>query len=127
MEKIVPKGISAEPNIQRGESSWGKILACYRNPNPARSLFELAITICPLGLLWLAMWWSLGVSYWLCLLLALPTAGFMVRLFMIQHDCGHGAFFRHRLVNDWLGRVIGVLTLTPYDFWGRTHAAHAAS
>ena len=47
-------------------------------------------------------------------------AGFLVRLFMIQHDCGHGAFFRHRLANDWVGRVIGVLTLTPYDFWRRT-------
>ena len=46
---------------------------------------------------------------------------------MIQHDCGHGAFFRHRLANDWVGRVIGVLTLTPYDFWRRTHAIHHAS
>jgi omega-6 fatty acid desaturase (delta-12 desaturase) len=45
---------------------------------------------------------------------------------MIQHDCGHGAFFRHRLANDWVGRVIGVLTLTPYDFWRRTHALHHA-
>ena len=47
-----------------------------------------------------------------------------MRLFMIQHDCGHGAFFHHRLANDWVGRVIGVLTLTPYDFWRRTHAVH---
>jgi omega-6 fatty acid desaturase (delta-12 desaturase) len=46
---------------------------------------------------------------------------------MIQHDCGHGSFFRHRLANDWVGRVIGVLTLTPYDFWRRTHALHHAS
>jgi omega-6 fatty acid desaturase (delta-12 desaturase) len=46
---------------------------------------------------------------------------------MIQHDCGHGSFFRHRLANDWVGRVIGVLTLTPYDFWRRTHAIHHAS
>src|SRR5262249_56220455 len=60
-------------------------------------------------------------------LLAVPAAGFLVRLFMIQHDCGHGAFFHHRLANDWVGRVIGVLTLTPYDFWRRTHAIHHAS
>ena len=57
----------------------------------------------------------------------MPAAGFLVRAFMIQHDCGHGAFFRHRLANDWVGRVIGVLTLTPYDFWRRTHAIHHAS
>jgi omega-6 fatty acid desaturase (delta-12 desaturase) len=56
--------------------------------------------------------------------LAVPTAGFLVRLFMIQHDCGHGAFFRTRRANDWVGRVIGVFTLTPYDYWRRTHAAH---
>ena len=54
------------------------------------------------------------------MLLAVPAAGFLVRLFMIQHDCGHGSFFRHALANDWVGRVIGVLTLTPYDFWRRT-------
>jgi omega-6 fatty acid desaturase (delta-12 desaturase) len=73
------------------------------------------------------MWLSLAVGYWLCLLLAVPAAGFLVRLFMIQHDCGHGAFFRHRLANDWLGRVIGVLTLTPYGYWRRTHAIHHAT
>jgi len=56
-----------------------------------------------------------------------PAAGFLVRLFMIQHDCGHGAFFRQREANDWVGRVISVLTLTPYDFWRRTHAMHHAS
>jgi hypothetical protein len=56
-----------------------------------------------------------------------PAAGFLVRLFMIQHDCGHGSFFYHRHANDWVGRVIGVLTLTPYDFWQRTHALHHAS
>ena len=67
------------------------------------------------------------MSYWLSLALALPAAGFLVRLFMIQHDCGHGAFFRTRAVNDWVGRAFGVLTLTPYDYWKRTHAAHHAS
>ena len=61
------------------------------------------------------------------MLLAVPAAGFLVRLFMIQHDCGHGAFFRHRLANDWVGRVIGVLTLTPYDYWRATHAVHHAT
>jgi acyl-lipid omega-6 desaturase (Delta-12 desaturase) len=70
------------------------------------------------------MWATLGIGYWLCLLLAVPAAGFLVRLFMIQHDCGHGAFFRRRLANDWIGRVIGVLTLTPYDYWRQTHAIH---
>jgi omega-6 fatty acid desaturase (delta-12 desaturase) len=56
----------------------------------------------------------------------LPAGGFLLRLFLIQHDCGHGAFFRSRKANDWVGRVLGVLTLTPYDYWRRSHAAHHA-
>ena len=98
-------------------------LAGYREPHHGRSVVEILITIVPLVLLWLSMWFALKLGYGLYLLLAVPAAGFLVRLFMIQHDCGHGAFFRHRLANDWVGRVIGVLTLTPYDFWRRTHAA----
>jgi len=92
----------------------------------ARSLAELAMTALPFAALWLAMLLSLRYSYGLCLILALPAAGFLVRLFMIQHDCGHGAFFRQRVVNDWVGRVVSVLTLTPYDWWRRTHAIHHA-
>jgi omega-6 fatty acid desaturase (delta-12 desaturase) len=57
-------------------------------------------------------------------LFTLPAAAFLVRLFMIQHDCGHGSFFRSKGLNDWVGRIAGVLTLTPYDHWRRTHAAH---
>ena len=72
------------------------------------------------------MWASLKISPLLCLLLVVPAAGFLVRLFMIQHDCSHGAFFRTRLLNDWVGRVIGVFTLTPHDLWRRTHAIHHA-
>ncbi len=106
---------------------WTKILGRYREPSHARSLFELIITVGPFVLLWVLMWIALDVGYWLSLIIALPAAGFLVRLFMIQHDCGHGAFFRHRLVNDWVGRVIGTLTLTPYGFWRHSHAVHHAS
>jgi acyl-lipid omega-6 desaturase (Delta-12 desaturase) len=66
-------------------------------------------------------------SYVLCFALALPAAGFLVRLFMIQHDCGHGSFFRRRSANDWLGRVLSILTLTPYDHWRGKHAIHHAT
>ena len=102
-------------------------LARYRNPNHGRSIVEVLITVVPFALLWLTMWWSLHIGYGLYLLLSVPAAGFLVRLFMIQHDCGHGSFFRHRSVNDWVGRGIGVLTLTPYDFWRRTHGIHHAT
>jgi len=104
-----------------------RALVDYRQPNQYRALFELGVTILSLVVLWVLMWLSLEVSYWLTLLLAIPAAGFVVRLFMIQHDCGHGAFLKHRLANDWLGRVLGVLTLTPYDYWKRNHAIHHAT
>jgi acyl-lipid omega-6 desaturase (Delta-12 desaturase) len=102
-------------------------LAAYREPNSARSVFELLITVVPFVLLWALIWVALDAGYWIGLALAVPAAGFLIRLFMIQHDCGHGSFFRHRSMNDWTGRVIGVLTLTPYEYWRRSHARHHAS
>jgi acyl-lipid omega-6 desaturase (Delta-12 desaturase) len=109
------------------ERQWTRILARYREPDPRRGVFELLITAVPFFVIWALMLFSLEYSYWLCLLLAIPAAGFVVRLFMIQHDCGHGSFFRSRQANDMLGRAIGVLTLTPYGYWRRTHAIHHAT
>jgi len=106
---------------------WAQILSRYREPNHTRSVFELAITAGAFIALWIVMLVVLRFGYWLTLVAAVPTAGFLVRLFMIQHDCGHGAFFRDRVANDWVGRVIGVLTLTPYQAWRRSHAIHHAS
>jgi omega-6 fatty acid desaturase (delta-12 desaturase) len=108
------------------ERVWTRTLARYRQPSNSRGIVEIGITLVPLVVLWALIWVTLDFGYWVSLLLALPAAGFLVRLFMIQHDCGHGSFFRHRLANDWVGRVIGVLTMTPYDFWQRTHALHHA-
>ena len=108
-------------------SNWSRILTRYRSPNAARSLVEILITFGPFVLLWAATWLGIYFGYWISLLLAVPAAGFLVRLFMIQHDCGHGSFFRSRWLNDWIGRILGVLTLTPYDFWRHTHAVHHAS
>jgi omega-6 fatty acid desaturase (delta-12 desaturase) len=118
-----------EPNNSAAHDpgAWAPLLARFREPSCARSTVELVITVVPLVLLWIVMWAALGTSYWGCLLLAVPAAGFLVRLFMIQHDCGHGSFFRRRLANDWVGRAIGVLTLTPYDFWRHSHALHHAN
>jgi omega-6 fatty acid desaturase (delta-12 desaturase) len=106
---------------------WLPVLNRYRAPSRVRSAVELLVTAIPFVLLWIAAWACLRWSYWLSLAIAVPAAGFLVRLFMIQHDCGHGAFFRQGQANDWIGRIIGVLTLTPYDHWRRDHAVHHAS
>lgn len=66
-------------------------------------------------------------GYRACLVLTIPAAGFLVRLFMIQHGCGHGSLFGDHRIDDWTGRILGVLTLTPYDYWRRVHAIHHAS
>jgi omega-6 fatty acid desaturase (delta-12 desaturase) len=119
---------AARPLLASEPRRWTQILKPYREPNLVRSTLEIAITFAPLATLWALAWAALHFGHWwLCLLLAVPAAGFHVRLFMIQHDCGHGSFFRHRMANDWVGRVIGVITLTPYDFWRHTHASHHAS
>ncbi|GHG98197.1 hypothetical protein GCM10010961_33320 [Pseudodonghicola xiamenensis] len=77
--------------------------------------------------LWAVASWALSISTALAIILALANAAFLVRLFMFQHDCGHGSLFRSRCLCDWIGRVIGVLTLTPYDVWRKTHALHHAT
>ena len=108
----------------RSSRDWVKILANYREPDALRSSFELAVTVVPFVLLWALAWWALSYSYWLAFAISVLNAAFLLRLFTIQHDCGHGAFFKSRQLSDWIGRTIGVLTLTPYDVWRRTHSEH---
>lgn len=104
-----------------------EILARYQRPSHRRSIVELLITALPLTLLWGGAIFAVRHGWWWGVLLTVPAAAFLVRLFMIQHDCGHSAFFRSHGANEWVGRVIGVLTATPYDYWRRTHAIHHAT
>jgi omega-6 fatty acid desaturase (delta-12 desaturase) len=108
----------------RSAQDWVKVLSAYREPQTHRSVFELAVTLGPFLGLWALAWWSLSISYALTVTIALVNAGFLLRLFIIQHDCGHGSFLKNKTAAQWLGRMIGVLTLTPYDVWQRSHAIH---
>jgi len=108
-------------------SDWIKKLAIYRKPDHWRSMLEILITVVPFILLWIAAWQALSISYLLSLLICVPAAAFLVRIFLIQHDCGHGSFFRSKAANDWVGRILGVVTMTPYHYWRRSHAIHHAS
>ncbi len=108
------------------EKAWLKILAMYRQPQLRRSVFELAVTAIPFAFCWAGALAAVHYGFWAGLVLIVPAASFLLRLFMIQHDCGHGSFFARRRIDDWTGRVIGVLTLTPYDYWRRAHAEHHA-
>lgn len=115
-----PHTIDAAAEARR----WVPILARYREPSDRRSLIEIAVTLGPFLLLWALGWWALSVSPWLAVAIALLNGAFLVRIFVIQHDCGHGSLFRRKKLGDWVGRVLGVLTVTPYDVWRRIHAAH---
>jgi omega-6 fatty acid desaturase (delta-12 desaturase) len=104
--------------------SWNAILRPYMKPSVALGALQIVTTIAPLVGLWIAMLAFVDVAYPVTLVLSVPTALFLVRLFMIQHDCGHGAFFRSPIANDVLGNILGILTLVPYAYWRRTHAIH---
>lgn len=118
-----PEPPAAAPDLPPARD-WVRILARYRDPDNLRSAFELAVSLAPYLGLWALAWWLLSVSYLLTVLVAVINGFFLVRLFAIQHDCGHRAFFSSRSLGDWIGRGIGMLTLTPYDVWRQTHAVH---
>jgi omega-6 fatty acid desaturase (delta-12 desaturase) len=135
LSKHLPAGASEAAPADRPEpgpenrrrSGLAARLRAYAEPDPKRSIAQLLLTLAAFAALWCGMWASLEVGYWLTLLLSVPAAGFLVRLFVIQHDCGHHAYFRRRFANDMVGRALSVLTFTPYGHWRSAHAAHHAT
>ena len=105
-------------------SAWKQIVAKYQKPSVPRGVWQIINTLVPYAVLWYLMYLCLAVSYWLVVPLAILAGGFMVRLFIIHHDCGHGSFFKSRKANDILGCITGVLTFTPYHHWRWEHALH---
>ncbi|MDE2054407.1 MAG: fatty acid desaturase [Xanthomonadaceae bacterium] len=109
-------------------AAWSTWRRRHCTPAFSRGMAEVAITVIPFVLIWSAMYWATAHGHlWLYAALLPLATGFLVRLFIIQHDCGHQAFLPSRRANDWLGRCLGVLTLTPYAHWNRAHALHHAS
>jgi len=103
------------------------VVAPYQHADLRRSLWQVVNTFVPYLLLWNLMYWSLAYSYWITLALAVIAGGFLIRIFIILHDCGHGSFFASKTANDILGSICGVLTFTPYFQWRHDHAVHHAT
>jgi omega-6 fatty acid desaturase (delta-12 desaturase) len=99
----------------------------YRGADIRRAVIQILTTTIPFVALLVAMWVTVDRAYWLTILLAVPASGLLVRYFIIQHDCGHGSFLLSARANDTLGRLISVLTMTPYGLWRRIHAKHHAT
>jgi omega-6 fatty acid desaturase (delta-12 desaturase) len=107
--------------------AWIHIVKKYNEPDKLKSIWQIISSFGPFLLLWYLMYLSLDTSYWITLGLAFPTAGFLVRMFIIFHDCGHGSFFKSKKVNKIVGTILGSLCFTPYDRWHKDHAIHHAT
>ena len=119
--------ISIQDKAQADTAAWKEIVAQYQKPSMGRALWQIVNTLGPYALLWYLMYRSMEISYWLTLPLAMLAGGFLVRVFIIHHDCGHGSYFKSRIANDTVGFVTGVLTFTPYFHWRWEHALHHAT
>src|SRR6266511_5236236 len=121
-----------DSNLTEGKSrtdtpAWKQIVARYQKPSIGRGVWQIVNTLVPYAALWYLMYLSLSVSWWLVVPLAILAAGFMVRVFIIHHDCGHGSFFKSSKANDVLGFITGVLTFAPYYHCRWEHALHHAT
>lgn len=108
-------------------TGWRQAIAPFERPSVARSVWQIVNTVIPFFLAWYLTYRSLAVSYWITLGLAVLTAGLMVRIFILFHDCCHGSFFANRTANDIVGTLAGILTFSPYRQWRYSHNVHHAT
>ena len=106
------------------EITWQKIVLKYVHPDLKKSIWQICNSVIPYLILWFLMYKSLSYSYFLTILLAVIASGFLVRIFIIYHDCGHGSFFISGKANRIIGKIMGILTFTPYNFWHNQHRKH---
>lgn len=116
---------SVETNAKRAQ--WKDIVATYQEPSLARAAWQMINTFGSYAALWWLIYLSLPISWWLVVPLAILAGGFVVRIFIIFHDCGHGSYFKSRRANDIVGFIAGVLTFTPYYHWRWEHNVHHAT
>lgn len=113
--------------INQKQKMLRKLVAPYEKAEKTDSIRQLINTIVPFILLWILAFQSLSVSYLLTLVCAVFAAGFLIRIFIIFHDCCHYSFFKNRRANKILGTITGILTLFPYNQWQHSHSVHHAT
>ncbi len=106
---------------------WRKTMAPYAQPRTWRTALDIATSVVPFFALWGCMYMALDVSYWLVLALAIPTAGFLLRTFILFHDCTHGSLFHSKRANTWGGRFFGLLVFQCFAKWRQSHLFHHGS
>ncbi|WP_079909894.1 fatty acid desaturase [Paenibacillus sp. 32352] len=113
--------------LHKEQDGWRKDIAPYERPRIKSSVWQIINTVVPFFLLWYLAYVSLSVSFWLTLLLAIPAGGFLVRIFIIFHDCCHKSFFRNKAANEIIGTITGIMTCCPYNQWRHSHSVHHAT
>jgi omega-6 fatty acid desaturase (delta-12 desaturase) len=119
-----------DPSMQSSPAErcfWREPLAPFAVASPRRAAIDLATSVLPYLALCVAMYFSLRVSYALTLALAVPASGFLVRTYIIFHDCTHGSFLATKRANTWLGTAVGLLVFSTFQAWKRDHAIHHAT
>ena len=105
-------------------TNWQKALAPYARPRLGWSLFDIATSVVPYLALYVGMYFALDVSLWIALALAIPAGGFLLRTFIVFHDCAHGSFLPSKRANRWFGRFCALLVWQPFSNWRHDHAVH---
>jgi acyl-lipid omega-6 desaturase (Delta-12 desaturase) len=119
--------MTVETAPRKPKPAWVSVVAKYHKPSNFASISQIINSFGPYIALWVLMYISLQYSYWITLALSILAGAFVLRIFIIQHDCGHQSFFKKRKWNDLVGFVCGVVTLTPYEHWRTSHAVHHAT
>lgn len=119
--------LDIQTNTTNQAIDWRELITAYRHPNLRSSLWQFINSFFPFIFLWYLMYLSQAYSYWITLALSPLAAGFLIRIFIIFHDCGHHSFFKAKKANDILGSICGLLCLTPYYHWRYFHALHHAT
>ena len=118
--------IDTRSEIKEVLKNWPKIVEKYQLPNTKKAVIQVLNSFLPFIAIWALMYWSISYSYWLTLGLAILNAFFLVRIFIIQHDCGHQSFLKSRNWNNRLGFICSFISLIPYQYWAKSHNFHHA-
>ncbi len=115
-----------KPNPKTELQNWRSLIKPYQTPNTRKAVIQLINTFLPFIGIWILMYFSIDWSYWITLGLGVINAFFLVRIFIIQHDCGHQSFLKSRQVNNLIGYLASFFSTIPFTYWSRTHSAHHA-
>ncbi len=113
-----------DKEIKQELKNWGKIIRAYQKPSSWKAVIQILNTFLPFLGIWVLMYYSVSYSYLLTFLLGIVNSFFMVRVFIIQHDCGHQSFFKSRKWNNFVGTVCSLLSTIPFKYWATIHSFH---